>query len=614
MFRSVPGPSAGIQFGPFHSISAPCDEAIMGNVEVSPVATTTGEVGQGQLPIAKKHVYVIHDNNDVDEILIARCFWVAFGPPVANTSDPSGVRCDDLPVASFPGSKTGANFPSLAIDKAGNLYAIWQQAPPDGDTSLYFSYSTNEGTTWSAPVQIPTPGLLNNVFTWAAAGDDGRVGFAWYGSPSPEGSAPECPEGPDAVKGPWGVYYTMTANGHGPGPVVFEPPVLASQHPIHASTMFTLIGGQCGNRDLGDFLYMQVGAQGEAHIAYASTLTRSDSKGMYVRQNGGPGLYANQTVAGDPILLNSATDPSGDGKYELGGIDDPNKTNLDVVASSFTKPPNADCHPVGACYRITMTLNNLSLAPQPVSETNLVWLTQWFLPSDPACSGTSVSCARGGKNFFVYGESTGGQALRCWVGEGRSQRLGGGLTNTYPGATEITAAGACAATTGPNGKITIDVPIADVSLDAGVNPLGATRYSVTASTMTLPQPANQPPVVSGFGGSPPDVADVVRAYNAVDTPTAAALRSLTAVAAPRSVTIRWRTGTEVSVAGFHVYREVAGKRVRLSRRLIPASGGAAGRTYAFRERRPDRGARYWVQALGVDGARHWLGSTTVGRA
>ncbi len=105
----------------------------MGNDEVSPVATRTGQIVTAPTtPDAVKHVYVIHDDGSLSKILIARCFPVAFGPPIPNVSDPSGLNCVDLPVADLgdPATvRTGGNFPSLAIDKAGNLYAVWEQAP-----------------------------------------------------------------------------------------------------------------------------------------------------------------------------------------------------------------------------------------------------------------------------------------------------------------------------------------------------------------------------------------------------------------------------------------------------------------------------------------------------
>src|SRR5438874_6278047 len=82
MYRSpLPGAeaAAGIQFGPANKISNPlgCDEGIMGNNEVSPVATTlgqpTGVPGQfAVLPSPVKHVFVIHDDARLNRILICR--------------------------------------------------------------------------------------------------------------------------------------------------------------------------------------------------------------------------------------------------------------------------------------------------------------------------------------------------------------------------------------------------------------------------------------------------------------------------------------------------------------------------------------------------------------
>ena len=121
IYRSIPGPTAGIEFGPPNRVSGPCDESIMGNVEVSPKPTKTGEVGQPQLANEVRHVYIPHPNAARDRMMIARCFPVPFGPSVSNTSDPSGMRCNDLTVATHTGFESGANFPSLAIDKAGTL-------------------------------------------------------------------------------------------------------------------------------------------------------------------------------------------------------------------------------------------------------------------------------------------------------------------------------------------------------------------------------------------------------------------------------------------------------------------------------------------------------------
>jgi hypothetical protein len=91
---------------------------------------------------------------------------------------------------------------------------------------------------------------------------------------------------------------------------------------------------------------------------------------------------------------------------------------------------------------------------------------------------------------------------------------GGGLQLSYPG-TQIAAPDACAVVQGVNGTLTIDVPLSQISLDPGVAAFSSKLYSVTASTMTLPQPANSDTLAGGGqGGIQFNLIDVARAYDA----------------------------------------------------------------------------------------------------
>ncbi len=525
MYRSpLPGgqAAAGIQFGPANKVSNPlgCDEGIMGNNEVSPVATTLGQPDGGggfvTLPTPVKHIFVVHDDALLNRILIGRCFPVAFGPPIPNVSDPSGLNCVDLPVADLGSTnKTGGNFPTMAIDSAGNLYAVWEQAPINdsgqviGDTVLKYSFSTDQGNTWAAPIQIDTSGspvgtLHNNVFAWTVAGDDGRVDIAWYGTP---GVAPNPSNGPDSCTAcDWSLWMVQTLNGHAATPT-FTAPILASEHFIHRGSMFTLIGGQNGDRTLGDFLQLRMGANGEAEIAYADSNNIDEPfapHGMFVRQNGGNGLLAASSPVNIPGLTpsNAVSDPTGDGKYEVNGLSSANMPQLDITNSIVSLLTMAPCSSAAPCYQVVMQLNNLSLAPTPAQDPDLdlVWLTQWFVPSttDP----------NGGKNFFVYAESFNGAALQCFAGENAAQAVGGGVTLTYPGVTQLPAAN-CQATMGPNGRITIDVPLSSVNEPGAID---NRLHEVTASTMTLQQRANTVPPVGGLGGSLFNLIDVAQGY------------------------------------------------------------------------------------------------------
>ena len=533
------GATAGIEFGPAFHITAigSCDEGIMGNNEISPVATTTGQPngigGFTQLAAPVKHIYVVHDNTSLNQVRMGRCFPVAFGLPTPNVSDPSGLNCTDLLVADLGASaKTGGSFATMAIDKSGNLYTVWEQAPIDasgnvtGDTVLMYSFSTNEGNTWSTPMIIDTSGsplgvLHNNVFAWINAGDDGRVNIAWYGTTALSNpSDPTCGQtaavpptppakninGPDSVNGLWSLWMAQSLNAHG-SPPVFTPPILASEHHVHSGSIQTLIGGQCGNRTQGDFLQMRTGPQGEAEISYGDSnniVSTVLGHAMFVHQNGGTGLFAaNSLVSVSGITpFNGVLDPVGDGKYEVSGISNASMPQLDILASSVSEITTSPCSIAAPCYEVFMQLNNLSLAPTLAQDpdTDLVWSTQWFVPSNSDPSG--------GKNFHVYAESNNGAALQCFVGENAVELIGGGGGLTYPGNTQLPAAN-CQSTLGPNGTITIYVPLSNVSEPGAID---SRLHEVTASTMTLAQPANTVPSVGGIGGSFFDLIDVAQSY------------------------------------------------------------------------------------------------------
>jgi hypothetical protein len=92
-------------------------------------------------------------------------------------------------------------------------------------------------------------------------------------------------------------------------------------------------------------------------------------------------------------------------------------------------------------------------------------------------------------------------------------------------------------------------------------------------------------------------------------PTAVTFSSSAAKRVRAGVVVRWRTASEANTLGFHVYRQVEQRRVRLSHRLIASLGAVHGRTYSFLDRKaPKRGElRYWLQEVALDGSRTWHG-------
>ncbi len=99
---------------------------------------------------------------------------------------------------------------------------------------------------------------------------------------------------------------------------------------------------------------------------------------------------------------------------------------------------------------------------------------------------------------------------------------------------------------------------------------------------------------------------------------AVTFREFKANASKTGVMLKWQTASESELAGFNVYRQVHGKRARVNKRIITAASNARGHRYSFVDRslRGSRavGARYWLQAVNMDGSRSWFGPARVHRA
>jgi hypothetical protein len=95
----------------------------------------------------------------------------------------------------------------------------------------------------------------------------------------------------------------------------------------------------------------------------------------------------------------------------------------------------------------------------------------------------------------------------------------------------------------------------------------------------------------------------------VSSTTAVRVQALRARRTARGVAVSWRTAVEAGTAGFNVYREQNGRRLKLNRSLIASAGTALGHAYTFVDRRAPRGTslRYWVQEVRTSGARRWYG-------
>ena len=162
----------------------------------------------------------------------------------------------------------GHQFVNLSIDKAGNLYSVYSD-----NHNIYYSYSTDHGTTWSAPAQVNSGSSATAIFPWSVANHAGHLDIVWYGTSYYDGVNP-----PDnyPMSAAWYVYFAQNLSATTPGSGFTQVQATPINH----------YGGVCeggisctGNRDLYDDFGVAVNPNtGFASIVYSDDQYINDQK------------------------------------------------------------------------------------------------------------------------------------------------------------------------------------------------------------------------------------------------------------------------------------------------------------------------------------------------
>ncbi|MBI3521580.1 MAG: hypothetical protein HY071_00605 [Chloroflexi bacterium] len=161
------------------------------------------------------------------------------------------------------GNDVAALFPVIAIDDAGNLYAVWsERVAPYGPSSVKLSTSTDHGNTWSAPRTVST-NTSSAVLPWAVAGASGKVDIVYAGSSNPSTNDPTAD---------WYMYMASIRSATG-APVTTLGRI--SPQPIrYGSICLSGLGCTTGGDDgriLLDFTMVDRDSNGLAHVSYANS-------------------------------------------------------------------------------------------------------------------------------------------------------------------------------------------------------------------------------------------------------------------------------------------------------------------------------------------------------
>jgi hypothetical protein len=149
--------------------------------------------------------------------------------------------------------------PGVAVDTAGNDYgAYW------GPEGIHAVVSQDEGATWSEPRIVSPPELKSFEMVDAIAGDEGRVAIAYI-------ATAESNRGPNRADGwaKWHLYLSMSENALAENATWVTARVTPEDDPVQIGSVCTSgVGCFGGNRNLLDFIDVQVGPDGRSYVAY----------------------------------------------------------------------------------------------------------------------------------------------------------------------------------------------------------------------------------------------------------------------------------------------------------------------------------------------------------
>jgi hypothetical protein len=439
-----------------------------------PTGAAPGGCGQIKFDPVKRNLYMPDCTSN--HVILSKAH--------VNVGQRTGLSFTTSAAPNSPGgSSLSGLFVDLAVDKAGNVYAVWSGS----NGNVYYSATTNEGATWTPPKQVNSAPAVNNTFTWAAAGADGNLAVIWLGTDmaGDPNNFPSWYNDRVAATGvKWYGYAATIQNATSANPTITQ--ARFTEHPSYYGQICT--GGvgcatSGGDRSMADFISVAIDNDGRIRIAYPDVSSQHHGAHlMEVRQLQGPNLGGGAAF-NDAQPSNPMTDPTGDAHWPHYS---PTGAGANMPAYDFTQvrvsEPNANT------IRVEMTMNNLASLLPPTGKTNGFWITRFQALSVTDSLGTAET-AEAYRIFYVGAQSAGGTAPTFFAGTGTAEDANG-VSGTgclvYPGLSgpktckwlfypqEVAATGSVCGNT-----IVIDVPkVNGFGHPFPIN--GTTLYNVTA--------------------------------------------------------------------------------------------------------------------------------------
>jgi hypothetical protein len=378
-----------------------------------------------------------------------------------------------LQFANYNGPKTPGGgdlsglFPAMAVDKAGNVYIAWI----DGTTyNLYYSFSKDEGKTWSAAVKVNNGSAVTNEFDWAQAGASGKLALAWYATDVHQLSDTMPPsldpaQADAATNYKWYGYVALISNAASSTPAIAQ--TRFTEKPMHYGAICNQ-GTLCAadttaDRTMADYFGFNIGKNGGLQIVYNDTTNEFDGAGLYSTRQ-----VAGSTITGgsvsDTVQANPASDRLDDAQYPHYSPAGPGQQQPQLDLTNL-RVSNLDANTL----RFRMTVKDASQLVPPPGKTSSIWLTR-FQALAPRPGGT----ANVYRIFYVFMEKKLGVVPSFYAGTATCQGTTPNSCKIFQYRGEVPAAGTIVGNT-----ITIDVGI---NTGFGAPILSKRLYNMTAFT------------------------------------------------------------------------------------------------------------------------------------
>ena len=181
--------------------------------------------------------------------------------------------------AAAPSTSLVNVFPSLAIDRASNLYIVFSDSH-----NVFLTTSRDQAATWTVPVRVSNGTASKSAIgPWITAGDAGKVDITWWGTTSASNTDPTAQ---------WHVFFSQSQNALASIPTFSQTTATGIMHQGAICTNGT--GCASGTRNLAEYFAPGLYLDGSEMIVYSDDYNNASPLAVFIRQNGGPLAYSSK--------------------------------------------------------------------------------------------------------------------------------------------------------------------------------------------------------------------------------------------------------------------------------------------------------------------------------